>query len=786
MDYIETAMQNLDRIISDRHQHPPIQFEAFLKVLTEKPSAVMRNVFQVFYDMIKTYVDETQNEHHEDPEAIRFIKYDCTRLFVEASDHPFFADRLFANRFMNQVEALRRGAQQNKIYIFDGPPGCGKSTFLNNLLMKFEEYTKTEEGSRYEAVWRLDQKLLRQLTEQDIIPIYDGAIQLADELDQGCMHSGNSRENGAPNLGAVLNAEAEDQAFMQFNGEFIDVPCPSHDHPLVMIPKHYRRKFLDDLFQNDEFKWKLFTEKEYEWVFREPPCTICNSIYWALLNRLKNPHAVFRMLYARPYQFNRRLGEGISVFNPGDRPARQNILGNPFLQKRINNLLRDSNQVRYLFSRYAKTNNGIYALMDIKSHNIERLIELHNIISEGLHKVEDIEENVNSLFMALMNPEDKKNIQNLPSFSDRIEYINIPYVLDLNTEVDIYRNIFGKRIDDSFLPRVLHNFARVVIATRLNTKSEALKEWIGDAKKYSLYCDENLQLLKMEIYTGHIPSWLFEEDKKKLSAKLRRKIIAESEAEGAKGFSGRDSIKIFNEFYSKYAKEDKLIDMSMLCLYFTRVRKDLSKDIPEKFLMSLLDMYDYTILQEVKESLYYYNEEQIARDLQNYIFAVNYELGTVETCKYTGDQLEITEEFLKGIEQRLLGEKADHKAHVSFRKDTQRVYTSKTLTQELIMEGMALTDTELYQSLHERYVFNLKEKVLDPFLKNENFRQAIKDFDSEAFKAHDRRIRDDVTFLMNNLCTKCKYTEQGAKGICIYVIDNELAGKFGKAQSVNS
>jgi hypothetical protein len=160
---------------------------------------------------------------------------------------------------------------------------------------------------------------------------------------------------------------------------------------------------------------------------------------------------------------------------------------------------------------------------------------------------------------------------------------------------------------------------------------------------------------------------------------------------------------------------------------------------------------------------------------------VNYELGTVETCNYTGDQLEITEELLAGIERRLLGENADQKARLSFRKDTQRAYTSKTLTQELIMEGIPLTDTELYQSLHKRYVFNLKEKVLDPFLKNENFRQAIKDFDSEAFKAHDRRIREDVTFLMNNLCTKCKYTEKGAKEICIYVIDNELAGKFGKA-----
>jgi hypothetical protein len=78
--------------------------------------------------------------------------------------------------------------------------------------------------------------------------------------------------------------------------------------------------------------------------------------------------------------------------------------------------------------------------------------------------------------------------------------------LDLNTEVEIYRNIFGAHIDDSFLPRVLHNFARVIISSRLNLRSEAMLEWIPDPEKYSRYCDKNLQLLKMEIYTGHIPS----------------------------------------------------------------------------------------------------------------------------------------------------------------------------------------------------------------------------------------------------------------------------------------
>jgi predicted Ser/Thr protein kinase len=558
----------------------------------------------------------------------------------------------------------------------------------------------------------------------------------------------------------------------------IEVPCQSHDNPILIIPKDHRRAFFDDLFKNDEIKWNLFTEKEYEWVFRDHSCTICSSLFQALLNKLKNPLKVFKMLYARPYRFNRRIGEGISVFNPGDKPLKQDLYKNDILQSRINHLLKDSNQVKYYFSRYAKTNNGIYALMDVKNYNEDRLIELHNIISEGVHKVGDIEENVNSLFLALMNPEDKSKLKDFQSFSDRIESITIPYVLDLNTEVEIYRNIFGKHIDDSFLPRVLHNFARIIISSRLNTKSEALLEWIGDPNKYSQYCDENLQLLKMEIYTGYIPPWLSEEDQKKFTAKRRRKIIAESETEGSHGFSGRDSIKIFNEFYSTYAREDKLINMSTLNKFFTKYRKELNTSIPEGFLDSLLGMYNYTILQEVKESLYLYNEEQISMDIQKYLFAINFETGSYETCSFTGEKMKITEEFFETIENYLLGPKADKIKRVAFRKDTQNEYASKTLTQEIILEGKPITDTELYQSLHDRYVYHLKEKVLDPFLDNENFRRAIKDYNKKDFKTYDKRIRGEVEYLINNLCKKYLYTEQGAKEVCMYVIDMDLAKKF--------
>jgi hypothetical protein len=95
-----------------------------------------------------------------------------------------------------------------------------------------------------------------------------------------------------------------------------------------------------------------------------------------------------------------------------------------------------------------------------------------------------------------------------------------------------------------------------------------------------------------------------------------------------------------------------------------------------------------------------------------------------------------------------------------------------------MLDGKSIRETNLYKDMHERYVYNLKEKVLDPFLENENFRRAIKDYDTEAFKSYDKRIRGDVTFLINNLSQKYGYTKQGSKEVCIYVIDNDLAKNF--------
>ncbi len=740
-------LNGLSREIVNTEKREYISFNSFLAFVNSRPKQALRNVFQVMRDMIGEYTVPGENEYRDDPESIGYINYDCSKLFVDGVDRPFFADRLFANRLVNNFSSLNTTAQQNKIYIFEGPHGCGKSTFLNNLLRKFEEYSNTEDGFMYEVVWRLDIKLLGGFSN----------------CKTRCDDSGDTHDYSL--------------------GDFLEVPCPSHDNPLLMIPVVYRKDFIDNLIKNDLFKKKLFNEKEYEWLFKDKPCTICQSLFDVLLDKLGSPQEVFNMILARKMKVDRRLGDGVSVFNPGDKGPRESVVTNPILQKQLNRLLKDSNLVKYIYSILAKTNNGIYALMDIKSHNKERLGNLHGIISEGVHKVEDKEESVNSLFIAVMNPEDNRDdmtesIRCDKSFQDRKVYINIPYVLDYKTEVLILKDSFGGKIEKSFLPRVLDNFAKIIIASRLDTNSVAMKKWIAEPEKYFSHCDYDLLLLKMNIYTGIIPLWVSEEDRKRFTSRLRSELINESVSEGYYGFSGRDSLEIFHDFYLSHAKDGKPITMMMLYNFFTKEGNTFSDTLPERFMDAIVDLYDYSVLQEVKESLYCYNEDQISIDIQNYLFAINFEIGQTEICRYTGEKLEISNSFFRFAEKRFLGLGVSDEECFDFRESMQRVYTSITLPQEIMVSDINICNTEQYLSLYDKYIFNLKESVLDPFLDNENFRRAIRDYGTEKFKTYDKKIKTNIKYLISNLVNKFGYSQEGAREVSMYVVDNDIAYEF--------
>ncbi|MBF0406223.1 MAG: serine protein kinase PrkA [Candidatus Riflebacteria bacterium] len=739
------AFDNIIENLTAEKSHKLISFQEFLKEFQTSGHLILRNVFQLFHDMIHHYLSESRDDFADDSESMGFLNYNLDELFINESEKPFFADRLFSNRLVNLAKSFRMSSERNKIYIFRGPAGSGKSTFLNNLLTKFEKYVRSEEGLLYEVVWK--------------IPIEDMGTEFITK-------------NRAAGFGADDN--------------FFEVPCPNHDNPILLIPRKYRAALLREIVQDADLKKKLFKHRQYSWVVNNEPCTICGSIYDALAERFPVKR-IYSMINVRRYLYNRKQGIGISVFNSGDELERTIVKTNERIQQFLNEFFKDSNKVKFLFSSYANTNQGIRALMDLKAKNVQRFLDLHGIISDEVHKVGDIEERIKSLFVVLMNPGDLENVGQHPksedpkvddSLKDRIHEILVPYVLDYDTEINIYVNTFGEQIKLRFMPHVLENFAKTIISSRIKKESKAIKEWLKNDRIYEKYCDPDFFLLKMELYSGLIPDWLSKEDKDSLKSDVRRNILAESENEGHQGFSGRESIQLFNDFYTKYSKK-RPITMQHINEFFMDENKELKNEIPRDFLKHLTDLYDYEVLKEVKDSMYSYNEEEISKSILNYLVAITQNVGDIIKNPYLNyEELIVTEDFLDIAETYLMGYNAHISAKRKFREDAVNEYAASTLAKEIMGERKHIMETRQYTEMFNQFTKTAREKVLEPYAENSNFRCAIKEFETDEFNKYDAKIKERVRLLFSTLDEKYSYSVDSAKTACLYVLDNDLVKKF--------
>lgn len=215
----------------------------------------------------------------------------------------------------------------------------------------------------------------------------------------------------------------------------------------------------------------------------------------------------------------------------------------------------------------------------------------------------------------------------------------------------------------------------------------------------------------------------------------------------------------------------------MVSSFFNK-RPYLDDEIPEGFVEAIRDMYDFNVLQQVKESIYSYNHDHISKDIQNYLFAINYEIGDIKVSPYTNDSIEVSDEYLKKFEVIFLGTDCTRRERRAFRHDVLSEYISATLAQEIRLEGKQIVDSEQFQKLLDKYTHNLKENALVVYLDNDNFRRAINDYGSNSFNTYDKRLKQDVSSLIKNLKEKFKYTEEGAKQVSIYVLDRDLARRY--------
>src|SRR6056297_3190743 len=69
----------------------------------------LRSVFQLFSDMITTYMEKTEDAHLGDPERLGYDPYDSSKLFREEVDEPFFSDLLFDNKLVQKAQVFKSG-----------------------------------------------------------------------------------------------------------------------------------------------------------------------------------------------------------------------------------------------------------------------------------------------------------------------------------------------------------------------------------------------------------------------------------------------------------------------------------------------------------------------------------------------------------------------------------------------------------------------------------------------------------------------------------------------------
>jgi len=705
-----------------------LSFQDYLGLCVEQPQKTLRDILLFFVDAIKYYVPEGHDEYPHDEHSVGFVNYDFSKLFVEDCDTKFFADRLFANKFMNFISRLKERGQIDKIMIFQGPSGTGKSRMIENLAAKIENYASLEVGAMYEIVWQLKFEGTHKKSESGLTSIH--------------------------------------------------LPCLNHENPILFIPREERKKFLDELIKDKTFKEHLFNDSCYQWVFTDKLCTICESVVNALFKSeiCKTPKDIYDLIYVRRREFNRGQGIGISIFNPSDK-INNGIITNPQKQEFLNVLFNDSNLVRYICTSMAASNNGVPMVQDIKGENVTRLIHLHGIISDKVHKIGDshIDERIRSLFFAATNPEDMldERITKLKSLNSRVDYIGVNYVLDPYVEVEIYKSVNNESIGNLFLPGVLLAFTKVIVSTRLNDQPKIIKEWIKHPKNYSNFTDEKLFLLKMELYRGMMPEWISEEDRKKFTPDIRNRIIHESECEGLEGISGRDSIIMFGDFMRKFGRRKKikkLITMENVRSFFIGMK---NLNVSEKFIESLIHHYDSHVLKQIKKSLYNANEENMARDIMNYLYCLPFEdTGSKIMCPYTGEIIEVTKDYFANMELIILG-KGNSAYLKDMRIDNFKTYRTETL-QKINIEGQNIAETPQFKRLFGLYKHNLEDDVLAPFFNNDQFRNAIKDYGSIQFNTYDDKIKRDIGFMMDNLQKNFSYTEAGAKEVCVYVLDKCL------------
>ncbi|MDD3225323.1 MAG: PrkA family serine protein kinase [Clostridium sp.] len=397
--------------------------------------------------------------------------------------------------------------------------------------------------------------------------------------------------------------------------------CPMHEEPLHLIPKHLRKQFSE----------KLGVEIEGDL------CPVCR---YRLINEYKGQYEKFMV---DTTNFSIRSRKGIGVVPPVD-PNNQDtsILTGSVDISKMDMYSEDDPRIFSLNGAFNVGNRGLVEFIEVFKNDVEYL---HTIITATQEKSIPSPGKGSMLYfdgiiLAHSNEAEWnrfKSDHTNEAILDRIVKVEVPYCLELNEEVKIYKKILNKsNFKAHIAPHTIETAAKFAILTRLKPSNKV------DS------------LTKLKIYNGE------EIVEKGTTKKIDIDELREEAGlnEGMSGISTRFIIKAIDNALS-VSEYNCINPLSIMESIIKSIKDlDIAEDEKKKYMGFVKDTirkeYNLILEKEVTRAFINSFREQAESLFNNYLDnAEAFVNKTRLKDKSTGEELNPDERFMRSIEEQI-------------------------------------------------------------------------------------------------------------------------------------
>lgn len=728
-------------------------FWDFEKMLQADPQKHLRTAYQYVNDMINFFGTLKYEDCGE--ELTRYKIFDDP--FNKGKHAIFGLDRVLMELVAN-IKTIAETGGEERILLLHGPVATSKTSIANLLIEGCEEYSMTDSGMLFSFSWIFSNKQASTV-----------GFQLP--------HHKRKKKH-------------ESYADLPPNQVIADIPCQINDSPILLIPKKYRKAYLDEMLGNVGQKFNVPKK-----LLEGELCYNCQSLYNSLLQKYNGDfEKVLKHIRIERLLVSQVNQKGAATVQPVDNAEGSSPVitweGREYahLEKLIRGI-----KLHKFMGKWADSNRGLIHFTDIFKKNSFFLQYLLSASQEHLVDFSGVQGDVDVMIIGTTNKSEYKRFKENPdnaALNDRIRKTDIVYLSDAKSEGKIYKKQLEEAnyADDKkegnghISPHWVDMLALWAVLTRIEKPRD---EDFGDKEvtEEKVKAIANLTAYqKAKLYNGEKVPGLSRQEELILKDKYTQKLIRrEYPLEGDEGVSPRiiqnmlidiltveqknptKCLRIFNLFNSL----EKLVESDFDFLKVQPVEGGYYN--PKFAITTIMHEYYETVIKECKWSIIGLKKEDIEKKVREYVSHVKaYANKEVLVNPITGKDEKPNEEKMKWVEERL-GVKAGDKE--DFRKEILR----EAAYNQIDNPGMEFDFNEAYSYLYEELERGLfEEKKNNLPISFEQAKYALSKYGTDKFGKLDQLHQKAVTDMVNAMVKDYKYCPHCAKDTLLCSIEFEF------------